>query len=200
MADDTRQGDTMEQMRKWSQMVHEGAISLTKTCERILDEESSSFSVVKKEDIDFNEFGQKIVALFQETAKDQGVTLTLNICKNFPTLHTDPVLLTEILNNLLNNAIKFTPKGGKVALKGELDIESRALIVVVQDTGRGISSDILMAIQRGEQITTSSDQAKFKGWGIGIRIIGENARKLGCDFELYCPKDKGTVACLKFPT
>jgi hypothetical protein len=56
-----------------------------------------------------------------------------------------------------------------------------------------------MAIRRGAQVTTSTDQTKLKGWGVGMQIIAENARKVGCSFELYCPKDKGTVACLKFP-
>ena len=199
MSDPKRTTDSVKQLKRWSEIVHVEAINLAKTCERILDEERSKVTIVEKEFIDFNVFGQKIVTLFQEQAKKQGVTLSLQICKNFPILHTDPVLLTEMLNNLLNNAIKFTPKGGKVFLKGEIDMASKALILVVQDTGKGISSDILMAIQRGEQVTTSHDKTKFKGWGLGMQIIAENARKVGCNFELYCPKDKGTVACLKFP-
>lgn len=199
MCDESRKNISIKQMRDWAQIVHNATISLTKTCERILDEESSSFSVIKKENIDFNKFGKSIVALFQEEAKSQGVTLSLKVNSNFPTLHTDPVLLMGMLNNLISNAIKFTPRGGKVDVKGEVDVNSNALILVVQDTGEGISTDILMAIQRGEQVTTSYDDSKYKGWGIGMQIISENAQKLDCVFELYCPKNSGTVAYLKFP-
>ena len=103
------------------------------------------------------------------------------------------------MTNLVGNAIKFTPKGGTVKVNGEVDTNANALILVVQDTGQGIPSDVLMALRRGEQVTTSSDSTKYKGWGIGMKVINENAQKLDCNFELYCPKDKGTVAMLKFP-
>jgi signal transduction histidine kinase len=199
MRDESKENVTMKQMREWAQIIHEASIGLAKTCERVLDEENSSSSIVKKEDIDFSTLGETIVTLFQSEAKSQGVALTFNISDNFPILHTDPVLLTEMLNNLISNAIKFTPRGGKVHVKGEVDANSNALIILVQDTGEGIPADILMAIQRGEQVTMSSDKSKYKGWGVGIRIVSENARKLGCDFKLYCPKNKGTVACLTFP-
>lgn len=198
MRDENRDNVTVDQMRAWAGSVHEATMSLTRTCERVLDDENSSFSVVKKQDINFHEFGADLISMFKEEAKNNGLSLNFSINNNFPILHTDPVLLTEMLNNLIHNAIKFTPHGGKINVKGELDMTSKALILMVQDTGTGISSDILMALQRGEQVTTSSDKKKYKGWGVGIRVIAENAQKLDCQFELYCPKDKGTVACLKF--
>ncbi|MBL4693414.1 MAG: HAMP domain-containing histidine kinase [Magnetovibrio sp.] len=199
MRDENRKDISLEQMRAWSQTVHDATISLTKTCERVLDDECSSFSTVKKEDIDFHQFGASLVQFFQQEAKAQGLSLTLSLGNQFPILHTDPVLLTEILNNLLHNAIKFTPRGGTINIKGEVDVQSKALILMVQDSGQGISSDILLALRRGESVTTSSDKKKYKGWGVGLRVITDNAQKLNCQFELHCPKDKGTIACLKFP-
>ena len=165
----------------------------------MLEEDNTSTDIVRIEDVDFHEFGKNIVAQFQEEAKSKGVRLDFKISDNFPILQTDPILLTQMLNNMISNAIKFTPKGGSVKVNGEVDMKSNALILVVQDTGKGIPSDVLMALRRGEQVTTSSDSSKHKGWGIGIKVITENAQKLDCNFELYCPKEKGTVALLKFP-
>lgn len=198
MCDMKRENVTIEQMRKWAQIVHDASVDMVKTCERVLDDETSLVPVVKKVDVDFRQFGEKSLGLFQEVAKKKGVALNLDISDNLPPLHTDPVLLNDMLNNMLDNAIKFTPKGGKVNLKGELDLSSNALVLVVQDSGQGIAADVLMAIRRGEQVTTSTDKTKYEGWGFGIRTITENAQKLDCNFSLYCPKDKGTIACLKF--
>lgn len=199
MSDRSRENVTLLQMRNWAEIVHESALSLSQICERALEEESTSSDIVRIENVDFREFGKNIVAQFQEEAKSQGVTLDLKISDNFPILKTDPILLTQMLNNMISNAIKFTPRGGSVHVNGEVDLSSNALILVVQDTGQGIPSDILLALRRGEQVTTSSDSSKYKGWGIGLKIIAENAQKLDCNFELYCPKEKGTVALLKFP-
>ena len=199
MSDHSRENVTVQQMRNWAEIVHESALGLSQICERVLEEEHANSSIVKIESVDFNEFGKNIVAQFQEEAKNKGVSLNLKISDNFPILQTDPVLLSQMLNNMISNAIKFTPKGGSVNVNGEVDLNSNALILVVQDTGQGIPSDILMALRRGEQVTTSSDSTKYKGWGIGMKVINENAQKLDCNFELYCPKEKGTVALLKFP-
>ena len=199
MSDHSRKNVTLQQMRNWAEIVHESALSLSSICDRVLEEDNASADIVRIEDVDFHEFGKNIVAQFQEEAKNKGVSLDLKISDNFPILRTDPVLLTQMLNNMISNALKFTPRGGSVKVNGEVDLQSNALILVVQDTGKGIPSDVLMALRRGEQVTTSSDSTKYKGWGIGMKVITENAQKLECDFELYCPKDKGTVALLKFP-
>ena len=199
MSDPARENVTLQQMRNWAEIVHESALSLSAICERVLEEDNTSTDIVRIEDVDFHEFGKNIVAQFQEEAKSKGVRLDFKISDNFPILQTDPILLTQMLNNMISNAIKFTPKGGSVKVNGEVDMKSNALILVVQDTGKGIPSDVLMALRRGEQVTTSSDSSKHKGWGIGIKVITENAQKLDCNFELYCPKEKGTVALLKFP-
>ena len=186
-------------MKAWAEIVHQGAVNLAKTCERVLDEQTQAGQIIKKEDIDFKAFGRSIVALFESEAKRKGVALTFKVSDQFPVLHTDPVLLSEMLNNLIKNAIKFTPAGGRVEVMGEVDEKQDALILVVQDSGKGIPLDILLALRRGERVTTSAVQSSQKGWGLGLRITVENARKLDCEFDLHSPENKGTVAYLRFP-
>jgi len=190
---------SLEQMQSWAEIVHQGAVNLAKTCERVLDEQTQAGAIVKKEDIDFKEFGRAIVALFDSEAKRKGVALTFKVSDRFPVLHTDPVLLAEMLNNLIKNAIKFTPAGGRVEVMGEIDEKQDALILVVQDSGKGIPLEILLALRRGDRISTAAVQSNQKGWGLGLRITAENARKLDCEFDLHSPENKGTVAYLRFP-
>ncbi len=188
----------LEQVKAWAEVIHKGAVGLVKTCERVLDEETNAGIIVKKEDIDFRDFGRSIVTLFQSQAKSKGVTLSLKVSDKFPILHTDPVLLAEMLNNLIKNAIKFTPAGGRVEVLGEVDEKQDALILVVQDTGKGIPMDVLFALRRGERVAPSTDRAVPKGWGLGLRITMENARRIGCEFDLHSPENKGTIAYMRF--
>jgi signal transduction histidine kinase len=80
-----------------------------------------------------------VVTLSQGRAQHRGVTLNTDVHSNLPTVLADPDRLGQVILNLLDNAIKFTPGGGQVTLtatqrKGEV-------IVSVQDTGRGMNEE-----------------------------------------------------------
>ncbi len=187
------------QVKEWSEVLHQATISLLNTCERVLDDEVSGQSNLDIQNVDFHQLGSRLVSVFAKEAETKGVKLSVEVPDSFPILKTDPVLLTEMLNNLISNSLKFTPKGGSVVVRGEYDPDHRAMVLVVQDDGKGIPGHVLMAIQRGEQISFVENKSNRKGWGIGARVVFENARKLGVKFELFCPEEGGTIAYLKFP-
>src|SRR5206468_591861 len=81
----------------------------------------------------------------------------------------DPGRLQQMVGNLLTNAIKFTPKGGRVAVWLEV-VDSRAEIVV-SDTGKGIGADFLPHIfERFRQADSTSTRA-HSGLGLGLAIV-----------------------------
>ena len=189
---------TISQVKEWADVLNRATISLLNTCERVLDDETSGQENVRVEAVDFGKLSKSIIDVFSVEAKNKGIELTLDISSDFPELHTDPVLLTEIMNNLIGNSIKFTPRGGRIQVRGEVDEKNKARILIVQDSGIGIPAHILMAFKRGETALLPRNDKATKGWGIGMRVISENAKKLGAEFQLFCPKEGGTVAFLKF--
>ncbi|HEY9080024.1 HAMP domain-containing sensor histidine kinase [Magnetovibrio sp.] len=144
------------QVKDFAERLHTSTKRLLQITERVLDEAVSGTARVKKENVDFTAFSNEIVKNFEADAEARGIRLVNEIAQNFPVLVTDPVLLYEMLSNLISNALKFTPKGGMVKIKGEVDVRSKGLILVIQDTGKGIPASIVMHMLQGASMTTSS--------------------------------------------
>lgn len=173
---------------------------LLQVCERVLDQAIQGQPTVHMEDVDFKTFCPEIVRTFEIDAEERGITLNYSIADDFPVLHTDPVVLYEIMSNLLSNAIKFTPKGGMVTVKGERDYKNDGLILIVQDTGKGIPATILMSLMKGGAVTTSYAHSDRKGWGQGIKFVHDKVKLLGGTLEIENAMSGGTVACIRMPT
>jgi len=172
---------------------------LLQVCERVLDQAVQGQTTVHKEDVDFKTFCPEIIRTFEVDAEERGITLNYSIADDFPVLHTDPVVLYEIMSNLLSNAIKFTPKGGVVTVKGERDYKNNGLILIVQDTGKGIPATILMSLMKGGAVTTSYAHSDRKGWGQGIKFVHDKVKLLGGTLEIENAMSGGTVACIRMP-
>lgn len=190
---------SVEQRIDCATRINNATKRLLQICERVLDESLSGQQVVRKETVHFDRFCEEIVATFSVDAEEQGVKLTYNIASDFPVMKTDPVLLYEVMTNLISNAIKFTPKGGLVMVKGEVSYKNEALILIVQDTGKGIPTTILMSMMKGERVTTSYAHTHRKGWGVGMRTAQEKAKLLGGSLDIENAMGGGTVACVRIP-
>ena len=190
---------TPEQSQDFAKRLHASTKRLLQITERVLDEAVRGEPTVKKEKLDFTKFSDEILKTFEADAQARGIKLVQEIAANFPILYTDPVLLYEMLSNLLSNALKFTPKGGTVKIKGEVDIHNRGIILVVQDTGSGIPATVLMRMLQGTSTTTSTARAEQKGWGHGIQMVREKAKLLGGELEIDNAPQGGTVACIRLP-
>ncbi|MDP3041245.1 MAG: ATP-binding protein [Candidatus Omnitrophota bacterium] len=91
---------------------------------------------------------------------------------NLPEVKIDPDKIIQVLNNLIGNAIKFTPNNGTITVEAKLH-NDREIVVSVQDTGAGIAKDELSKIfdkfyQTGERVATD-----VTGTGIGLSIAKE---------------------------
>jgi len=190
---------TPEQSKDFAGRLHNSTKRLLQITERVLDEALSGAPTVTKESIDFASFSDEILKVFEADAKARGIQLVQEISDNFPILCTDPILLYEMLTNLISNALKFTPKGGLVKIKGEVDIHSNGLVLVVQDTGKGIPASILMRMLKGTATTTSSVHAEQKGWGKGVQFVRQKAQLLGGNLDIENAPQGGTVACIRIP-
>ncbi len=113
------------------------------------------------------------LSLFWERAASKGLDLAAEIDADVPpVIEGDPVRLSQIISNLVNNALKFTESGHvKVSVtRQEADGDASALTFAVEDTGIGIPSDkvghIFEAFSQADQSTTR----RFGGTGLGLSI------------------------------
>lgn len=115
-----------------------------------------------------NHIIQEVVALFKPDIMEKGLDLTLNLEEEISTAEIDPKRITQVLWNLLNNAVKYTPKGGKVNIIS--DDKGDEIHVAVSDTGIGIKKeDYEIIFDRFRQLDSSLTR-EFGGVGLGLSI------------------------------
>src|SRR5205807_6811957 len=81
------------------------------------------------------------------------------------------VRLTQVVGNLLHNALKFTDRGGQVHVNLSVDPENQRAVVTVRDTGVGIEADMLPHVfETFRQAETSLDRSRA-GLGVGLAVV-----------------------------
>ncbi len=151
--------------------------------------------VLEKVPFNINELLNHIKNTFTGRAEAKGLRFSVQVDGNIPgSLRGDPFRLSQILNNLIDNAIKFTEKGN-VILKTELEnIESKnvTLRFRVKDTGIGISEEEQSRIFRRFEQASSSTTRKYGGSGLGLTIISHLLNLHNSKIHLKSKPGEGT--------
>jgi len=128
---------------------------------------------------------------FQVKARENNIQLTwksdITLPKDFI---GDPIRLRQVLNNLIGNAIKFTPINGKILLSiTETSVlnGSRAVKFSIKDTGIGISKEKIDVIFKPFSQADGSTTRKFGGTGLGITISKQLVDLMGGDISVASP-------------
>jgi signal transduction histidine kinase len=152
---------------------------------------------VKREPVAIEPFLYGLANAVKKSAEDRGVRLEVISDPAISTVLTDSDKLERILLNLLFNALKFTPAGGKVEVKAKRD--NGELVLEVSDTGTGISKEQLPFIfDRFWQADTSS-QRKYRGVGIGLALVKELVEVQDGSVTVTSAFGKGTQFTVRLP-
>jgi signal transduction histidine kinase len=152
---------------------------------------------VKREPIAIEPFLYGLTNAVKKSAEDRGIHLETVSDPAITTVLADSDKLERILLNLLFNALKFTPAGGKVEVKAKR--ENGELLLEVSDTGTGISEEQLPFIfDRFWQADTSS-QRKYRGVGIGLALVKELVEVQGGNVAVTSEIGKGTQFTVRLP-
>ncbi|MCU1301667.1 MAG: hypothetical protein JWQ87_1951 [Candidatus Sulfotelmatobacter sp.] len=127
--------------------------------------------------IALNELVQQAVAMLRPTANEKKVGLEIGLDQRLPLVHADPDRVLEVLINLADNAIKFTPPDGAVMIQANMvDADPGSVYISVSDTGRGIGPEAKALIfERLYQDPDSVDNNR-SGLGLGLFISREIVR------------------------
>ncbi|MEK9722280.1 MAG: ATP-binding protein [Rhodospirillaceae bacterium] len=178
---------------------HTTALHLLNLIDDVLD---LSMIEAGKQNVDRAEtdIGAVIGVALEMTARDageKGVRLEVQIPEGLPVLRVDRRHLTQILVNLIANAIKYTPRGGRVDVA--VEAEPRALAISVRDDGPGIPADqiprMLEKFERADDVITRNE----RGTGLGLPLANSLTELNGGDFALTSDVGKGTTAVVRFP-
>jgi sigma-B regulation protein RsbU (phosphoserine phosphatase) len=127
--------------------------------------------------IALGELVQQAVAMLRPTAGEKKIGLEIGIDQRLPLVHADPDRVLEVLINLVDNAIKFTPPDGSVMVQANIvEADPASIYVAVSDTGRGINPETKALIfDRLYQDADAIDNNR-SGLGLGLYICREIVR------------------------
>lgn len=129
---------------------------------------------LEKTDLNISQLLNEVKQLAEINAKEKGIKIAVDLDTNIPNyLIGDPTRLTQIIFNLVSNAIKFTNEG-MVSIKAKLlstNIENTSIYFEVSDTGIGISEEQVKTIFDQFTQASSDTTRKFGGTGLGLAII-----------------------------
>jgi signal transduction histidine kinase len=133
-----------------------------------------------------------------EVPLNKGISVNWDCPVDALTVETDSAKLKHILQNLINNAIKFTEQGS-VNIAARHIPEARAIEFQVADTGIGISEEMLPSVFEIFHQVDSSETRTYGGVGIGLYIVKKYTDLLGGKIEVKSTLEKGTIFTLTIP-
>lgn len=159
---------------------------------------------------------ERLANMLKPLAEKRNIEMTAECDPMLPVLTQDSGKLQQVLYNLVSNAIKFTPEGGRVQIiarrvsrvpsNGHTDSLCDMVEILVEDTGVGIPLEDQDSIfekfrqgntLRGERRTTLTRE--FAGTGLGLSIVKELCKLLGGEVSLFSEVGKGSTFTVRVP-
>jgi signal transduction histidine kinase len=187
--------EAMEMLRG----IYENSQRLSRRLEEILLFSAASFSEKKilMKEINLPLLAERLRESFQALAREKMIEMQFHPFPAFPPLRGDERWLERALENLLGNALKYTPEGGRVEVGGSMEPGGEKLEIWVRDNGRGIFPEevqqIFQPFHRGRNALNEP------GMGLGLSLVKEVVDLHGGEVRVRSEPGKGSVFSLFFP-
>jgi signal transduction histidine kinase len=140
------------------------------------------------------------IDMFRGAAEERGIELAFDANGEI-TIDGDADRLRQVVNNLIDNSLKFTPPGGRVCVSLNLDLESRQLVMRASDTGMGISAldlpRVFERFYRGDKSRQRENCAS--GNGLGLSICQSIVVAHGGTIEVESTEGHGATFVVRLP-
>ena len=192
--------DTPEARRQAAQIIYDEAGRMHRMALDLLDlarlEAGTADLVISA--VDVGALLRGVVEKFTPQAGTAGVELQVGVPENLPALNADGDRLAQVFNNLVDNALKFTPPNGRVTLSASSVGEE--MILSIADTGRGVPDEALPHLfDRFYQADPSRPGGERHGAGLGLAIVQEIVHAHGGRIYLRSQAGRGTTFVIHLP-
>ncbi|MDR0919916.1 MAG: response regulator [Oscillospiraceae bacterium] len=159
---------------------------------------------INHSEFNFSQMLEKIINTVQVKIDEKAQQFDIDLEKAFrKNMISDQLRLTQVILNILNNACKFTPEGGKISLKVReevIDDEKSKIIIDISDTGIGIPSEIQSKIFDAFEQGDGGVVRRFGGTGLGLSICRKIVELMGGTISVTSEVGNGSVFSFNFIT
>ncbi|GBF32684.1 phosphate regulon sensor protein PhoR [Desulfocucumis palustris] len=151
----------------------------------------------KKEPILLEDVVEKVVSILGQSASDKDIELTTSMAEDLPRVMADEDMITRVIINLLDNAIKYTHTGGRISVEAGRDGER--IFVRVTDTGIGIPEESLSRVFERLYRVDRARSRECGGTGLGLAIVKHILEVHGGSIEVTSSLGRGSTFTAYLP-
>jgi two-component system sensor histidine kinase BarA len=197
MAEMLAGADLSTRHRRYAEIITRSGASLLTIINDILDLSKIEAGKLDLETVPFSleRMVEDVASLFWEKARSKGLELAIRIAPETPELMLgDPTRLNQVITNLVNNALKFTDKGGvTIDIAASVTAGNANLRIAVTDTGVGIEQHRIGAIFEAFSQADQSTTRRFGGTGLGLTVCKRLVDAMGGEIIVTSETGKGSV-------
>jgi signal transduction histidine kinase len=194
-------GPLADKYHEYATIVGDSATHLLTIINDVLDlaKAESNRLVLTAEEVDVVQLVTLCNSMLDPQIRASRVDYRVEVDDGLPSIYADAAKLRQILINLLSNAFKFTPPGGKVTLAVTGD-RATGLVIRVEDTGIGIAPDEMPIVLTPFGQVDSGLARKYQGVGLGLPLTKSLVELHGGTMEIESDPGLGTVVTVRLPT
>jgi PAS domain S-box-containing protein len=189
-------------LKENAKIIYESGKRLTETLNQILDLSriESNKLVMNLTPINIIEILKESVKIFDTVIDKKKLAIELNLPDSEVSVNLDRRMFTIAIQNLINNAIKYTDTGKiTVDLNEEMKDDLKWIVISINDTGIGISEKNLKLIFESFRQVSEGLNRKFEGVGLGLTITKKFVELMGGKIDVKSKVGSGSTFIIKFP-
>ena len=194
-------GDLTDRQKHFVEKILSGISQMTALVDNIQDagryDPETGFYELSRTPCDIGELVTRIANHHLVPAEKQELTLTTDIAPNVPILNVDAHMLERAVTNLIDNAIKYTPNGGKVCVGVARNGDN--VIISVRDNGLGISLENQKLLFERHFRIARQEHRRVKGSGLGLFIVRSVAQRHGGQAWVESAEGQGSTFLISIP-
>ena len=193
-------GENGGKLKEMMDKMEESVDRLTKLLDNLLQwalQQSGHFPYVP-EYISAQGISKEVTEIFTDMSESKNIKLGFDVVEDF-NIYADKNATSTILRNLVNNAIKFTPTGGKVCIQARKDPDQGFGIIRVADSGVGIPQEKLKSIFSLSEKVSSTGTSGETGLGLGLQLVQDFVRLNRGLISVQSEEGQGTTFTLRLP-
>ncbi|MGZ3831352.1 MAG: GAF domain-containing sensor histidine kinase [Mucilaginibacter sp.] len=182
----------IDEVLEFINLIHKSGKSILELADEILSADQPK--ALKSDEFNLLLFKDKLEKLYQPQAKSKDISFTININHKTASTPFSKNKLLQITGNLISNAMKFTPRDGKITVDLNLVIEDtqNQLQIKVSDSGVGMNEAAINAILKGSATSTDGTGGE-QGYGFGLALVKHLIEGLKGTLNIYSNPGNGAI-------